>query len=92
MEQEMQEVVVTLNICAPVKMDLPKDKKGNVIWIREFCITDYIEHWLYKGYYTEDYSVRLPDGIEFVNYGIEFGKKFIKEVEDEWDEKNNKEA
>ena len=86
MEQEMQKVVVTLNLHVPVEMDLPRDEKGNVMWGREFCVRDYIEHWLNEGYYTEDGVVQLPDGIEFVDSDLKFGKKFMKEVGDEWAE------
>ena len=83
MEEEMQEVVVTLIIHASVEMKRQKDEKGNTLWSREFYITNYIKHWLYEGDYIEDCSILIPGGIEFVDYNIKFGKKFMKEIKDD---------
>lgn len=61
-------VVITLGV--------PRAFDGTPPWTREQSLDSYISHWLEEGYYIEDYSVNLPNGIVYKGYEIELPKKW----------------
>ena len=76
-----------MKIKVEINLDVPEYFEGSKSFSKIQSLDDYIEHWLFEGYWICDGIVTLPQNIQVDNYNIvSFPEDWWKELipKNEW--------